>query len=322
MIISAIEHHAVIHAAQSLKKEGVEISVIPVDSNGLIIMESLQAAIKPNTALISIMLANNEIGTIEPIQKIGAWLAKLNQTRLKKQLPKIYLHTDACQAAGACDLNVQKLHVDLLTLNGSKIYGPKGIGILYVRRSTPLIAIIDGGGQEKNLRSGTENIPAIIGLATALKIIQKNRPKENARLIKMRDWLTQEILTKIPKTILNGHPTHRLPNNINISILDIEGEALILYLDAVGIQASTGSACTSSTLEPSHVIRALGRPYEAAHGSLRLTLGKSTTLKDLKYLMAKLSSIVKNLRQASPVTVDMAKLEKSIKNAPKKIINL
>ncbi len=322
LIVSAIEHHAVLHAAQSLRKEGTEVSIAPVDADGLIIMAQLAAAIKPNTVLISIMLANNEVGTIEPIQKIGVWLAKLNQTRLSKHLPKIYLHTDACQAAGALDLDVQKLHVDLLTLNGSKIYGPKGIGVLYVRRATPLIPIIDGGGKEKNLRSGTENMPAIIGLAAALKIAQKNRLKENARLTKLRDWLIKNILQTIPKTILNGHASYRLPNNVNISILDMEGEALLLYLDDVGIQASTGSACTSATLEPSHVIRALGRPYEAAHGSLRLTLGKSTTLKNLKYLMTKLPGIVKYLRQASPVIVDMVELNQSIKDAPKKIIDL
>lgn len=321
-IISSIEHHAVLHTVEHLAKQGFGVSIVPVDNDGLIMLDKLAEAIKNNTILISVMLANNEIGTIQPIQKIGAWLNKLNQERGKKKLPKIYLHTDACQASGALTLDVQKLHVDLLTLNGSKIYGPKGIGLLYVRRGMHLSPLIDGGGQEKNLRSGTENVPAIVGLAKALELSQKNKDRENKRLIFLRDWLIKELLKNIPKTILNGHPTKRLPNNINISILDIEGETLILYLDELGIQASTGSACTSTTLEPSHVIRALGRPYEAAHGSLRLTLGKNTSKADLGYLLDKLPDIVAYLRKGSPVTIDMVKLEQVIKNNPKKIINL
>ncbi|MFA5126794.1 MAG: cysteine desulfurase family protein [Patescibacteria group bacterium] len=322
LIISAIEHHAVLHTAEHLAKQGFTVSIVPVDDDGIIMEPLLNRAIRPNTMLVSIMTANNEIGTLQPIQKIGANLTRVNMARQKSGLNKIYFHTDACQAAGALPLDVQKMHVDLLTINGSKIYGPKGVGLLYARRGTPLAPLIDGGGQEKNLRSGTENVPGIIGLAAALKLAQKNREKENRRLIILRDWLIKSILKKIPKTILNGHAEKRLPNNINISILDIEGEALLLYLDEVGVQASTGSACTSTTLEPSHVIRALGRPYEAAHGSLRFTLGKYTTKKDLEYLMTKLPDIVDYLRKGSPVRVDMASLEKSIRLAPKKIINL
>lgn len=321
IITSNFEHHAVLNSVEALKKWGHEVSLAPVDADGLIMLDKLFSAIKDNTILISVMMANNEVGTIEPIQEVGARLAKINQERKEKKLPHIYLHTDACQAAGALDLNVEKLHIDLLTINASKIYGPKGVGVLYVKRGTPLQAIIDGGGQEKNLRSGTENIPGIVGLATALELAQADREKENKRLIELRDWLIKEIL-KIPKTLLNGHPEKRLPNNINISILDIEGEAMLLYLDEIGIQASTGSACTAQDLEPSHVIRALGRPYEAAHGSLRLTLGRSSKKSDLEYLLSKLPGIVDHLRHASPVNVNMETLHSSIKKYPREIINL
>lgn len=321
LIISSIEHHAVFAAAERLKKIGFKVSVVPVDADGLIIFSELEKAIQADTFLISIMLANNEVGVIQDIQKIGNWLNKLNQQRATDKLNKIYLHTDACQAAGALELDIQKLHVDLLSLNGSKIYGPKGIGLLYLKNGISLVPLIDGGGQEKNLRSGTENVPAIIGLAKALSLAQTNKEKENKRLQDLRDWLIQELL-KIPKTILNGHPTKRLPNNINISFLDVEGEALLLYLDELGIQASTGSACTSTTLEPSHVIRALGRPYEAAHGSLRFTLGKHTSQADLKYLLQQLPIVVSKLRQASPVVVDMDELHRAIQEAPKNIVNL
>ncbi len=321
IITSNFEHHAVLNSVEALKKWGHEVSLAPVDADGLIMLDKLFSAIKDNTILISVMMANNEVGTIEPIQEMGARLTKINQERKEKKLPHIYLHTDACQAAGALDLNVEKLHVDLLTINASKIYGPKGVGVLYVKRGTPLKALVDGGGQENNLRSGTENVPGIIGLATALELAQADREKENKRLIELRDWLIKEML-KIPKTLLNGHPEKRLPNNINISILDIEGEAMLLYLDEIGIQASTGSACTAQDLEPSHVIRALGRPYEAAHGSLRLTLGRSTKKSDLEYLLSKLPGIVEHLRHASPVNVNMETLHSSIKKYPREIINL
>ncbi len=322
IITSNFEHHAVLNAVQTLKNQGHEVSLIPVDEDGLLIQEKLWSAIQDNTILISIMMANNEVGTIEPIQEIGANLEKINKIRKEKNLPHIFLHTDACQAAGAQELNVDKLHVDLMSINGSKIYGPKGVGVLYVRRGTPVKALIDGGGQEKNLRSGTENIPGIVGLATALNIAEQNREKENKRLSTLRDWLIKKLLTTIPKTLLNGHPSKRLANNINISILDIEGEAMLLYLDEIGIQASTGSACTAQDLEPSHVIRALGRPYEAAHGSLRLTLGRDTTKDDLVFLAKKLPGIVKYLRQVSPINVDMKTLHSSIKKYPREIIKL
>lgn len=321
LITTAIEHHAVLHSADTLKRQGHEISILPVDEYGQIIPKDLEKAIKDNTVIISIMMANNEIGTIQDIQKIGARIEKINKERTKNNLAPIYFHTDACQAAGTLDLDVKKLHVDLLTINGSKIYGPKGIGVLYIKRGTKIRPIIDGGGQERNLSSGTENVPGIVGLATAIELAEKNKIKENKRQSALRDWTIKEIL-KIPKTRLNGHPKDRLPNNINISILDIEGEAMLLYLDEVGIQASTGSACTSTTLDPSHVIRALGCPYEAAHGSMRFTLGKSTTKKDLQYLVKQLKPIVEHLRKASPVRVDMDEVAKAVKDAPRKIERL
>ncbi|MBU1202728.1 aminotransferase class V-fold PLP-dependent enzyme [Patescibacteria group bacterium] len=323
IITSAIEHHAVLHSAEKLNRSfGHEVSILPVDEFGLVRLDDVKKAIKDNTVIISIMMANNEVGTIEPIQEIGALISKINKERVAKDLPQIYFHSDACQATGAIDIDVQKMHLDLLTINASKIYGPKGVGALYIRNGTKLKALVDGGGQEKNLRSGTENVPGIVGFAKAVVLAHQEKKKENARLTKLRDWLIKEILTKIPKTRLNGHPSKRLPNNINISIMDIEGEAMLLYLDEVGIQASTGSACTSTTLDPSHVITALGCPYEAAHGSMRFTLGKYTKLEDLKYLMSQLPKIVDHLRHASPVIIDMKEVANSVKNAVREIKEL
>ncbi|MDD5749924.1 MAG: aminotransferase class V-fold PLP-dependent enzyme [Patescibacteria group bacterium] len=322
IITSMIEHPAVLNACSRLNSLGHELSFLPVDQYGLINLKDIQAAIQDNTALLSIIMANNEIGTIEPIAEIGAYLAKLNKQREKQDLSKIYFHSDACQAAGLLPIDVQKLHVDMLTINGGKIYGPKGIGLLYIKKGTLITPLIDGGGQENNRRSGTENVPAIVGLAKALELADKEKNKEAKRLAGLRDWLIKEISQKIDKTILNGHPEKRLPNNVNISIMDIEGEALLLYLDEIGIQASTGSACTSNSLEPSHVIRALGCPYEMAHGSLRLTLGKYTRKEDLKYLMKHLPVIVKKLRQVSPVKVNLKKVKESIAKAERKIIKV
>lgn len=306
LIISAIEHHAVSHTAEYLGGLGYEVSIIPVNEDGIIELEKLKKEIREDTRLISIMMANNEIGTIQPIKEIGQYLEKLNKDRINK----VYFHTDACQAAGSLDISTNKLHVDLLTINGSKIYGPKGIGLLYIKNNTPLIPLIHGGGQENSLYSGTENIPAIIGLATALKLVNNRKEEEAKRLIELRDYLIKEILNKIPKTRLNGSKDKRLPNNINISFLDVEGESVLLYLDEMGIQASAGSACTSKDLNPSHVILALGCPYEIAHGSIRFSLGKDTKKKDLDYLIKKLPGIINFLRKASPIEIDTNKLKK------------
>jgi len=304
IITTKVEHHAVLHAMQQLEKEGFEVTYLDVDEFGCVSAEQIIKAIKPETILISIMYANNEVGTIMPIAEIGKELLKYRKNN-KTSYP--YFHTDACQAGGVLDLTVDKLHVDLMTLNGSKIYGPKGVGILYKRRGVNIQPIIFGGGQEMNLRAGTENVPGIIGATKAMELAQKNKEKENKRLIKLRNYFWQKIQAKIPKVRLNGpelgDENIRLPNNLNISILDIEGEALLLYLDEYGIVCSTGSACTSRSLEPSHVLTACGMPYEYAHGSLRFTLGHSTTKQDIDYVMKYLPGIVEKLRQMSPVNL-------------------
>ena len=310
LITSKIEHHAVLHSMQALEKEGFEVTYLDVDEYGFVAPEKVKAAIRPDTILVSVMYANNEIGTIEPIEEIGRVIRKTRDERKAagSQTP-IFFHTDACQAAGALDMDVQKLGPDLLAINGSKIYGPKGVGCLFVRRGVRLKPLIYGGGQENNLRSGTENVPGIVGLAKAFEIAQGEREKESARLAELRDYFAARILKEIPKVVLNGHPSKRLSNNVNISVLDIEGEAVILYLDARGVYISTGSACTSTTLDPSHVILALGRPYEYAHGSLRFTLGRRTTKEDLDYVMEVFPAIVEKLRVISPIKMEVGQKE-------------
>lgn len=300
LITTTFEHHAVLEAMIHLeKKEGFEVTYIPVSKDGMVDPDEVMKAIRPDTILVSIMLANNEIGTIQPVAEIGNLIWKLRGTN---QTP--VFHTDACQAAGALELDVQKLHVDMLTLNGPKIYGPKGIGALYVKRGIKLQPLQFGGSQERAIRPGTENVAGIIGLAKAFELAQAERETETKRLTPLRDKLIDGILTSIPKTRLNGARAPRLPNNVNISIMDLEGEALILYLDAAGIYASTGSACTSASLDPSHVILALGMPYEVAHGSIRFTLGHATTEADIDYLLETLPPLVAKLRSLSPVRVD------------------
>lgn len=305
IITTTIEHHAVLDTCEYLEKyEGFKVTYLEVDKYGSVTPEQVEKAIRKDTVLISVMYANNEIGTIEPIKEIGK-IAKKH---------KVLFHTDACQAGCSQDLNVNNLNVDLMTLNGSKIYGPKGTGMLYIRKGVRIQPIIHGGGQERGLRSGTENVPGIVGLAKALELCQKEKEKENQRLIKLRDKLIKEITSKIPKTFLNGHPTKRLPNNANITILDIEGEAIMLYMNKYGICASSGSACTSKTLDPSHVIMAIGLPYEAAHGSIRFSIGSRTTEKDIDKVIKVLPGIVENLREISPVNLELEDvLEKVIK---------
>ncbi|MDO8500099.1 MAG: cysteine desulfurase family protein [bacterium] len=335
LITSKIEHHAVLHSMGALEKEGFEVTYLDVDEYGLIDPEKVKAAIRPDTILVSIMYANNEIGTVEPISEIAKIIKHVREERKKEgSSTPIFFHTDACQAAGALEMDVQKLGVDLLAMNASKIYGPKGVGCLYVRRGVRLTPLIYGGGQENNLRSGTENISGIVGLTKAFEIAQLEREKESARLIQLRDYFTWRLLKEIPKVVLNGpppeggvpangetlsfelcptmlggHPINRLPNNINVSVLDIEGEAVILYLDAKGIYISTGSACASTSLDPSHVILALGRPYEYAHSSLRFTLGQKTTKEDLDYVMEVLPGVVEILRVISPIRMEVGQKE-------------
>jgi cysteine desulfurase len=293
IITTKIEHHSVLNPIKFLEKQGVDVTWLDVSKDGIVDPKDVEKALKPNTILVSIMYANNEIGTIQPIAEIGKILRKHSAV----------FHTDACQAAGYLDLNVEKLGVDLMTVNGSKMYGPKGVGFLYVKRNTKLVSIMYGGEQEKGLRPGTENVPAIIGLVEAFKIAQKEKNKEVKRLTILRDYFIKRITKEIPKTFLNGHAQNRLPNNVNVSVLGTEGEAVVLYLDESEISCSTGSACSSASLEPSHVIMALKKPHEYGHGSLRLTLGRKTTKKEIDYVMKILPKVVAKLRSISAIKI-------------------
>lgn len=291
LITSNIEHHAVAYSCEYLKQHGFTITYLPVDHEGLINPQQVAEAITDTTILVSIHYANNEIGTVEPISEIASVCQKKG----------ILLHTDACQAAGVFDMDVQKLGIDLLTINGSKIYGPKGTGALYIRKGIDVDPIIHGGSQEFNKRAGTENTAGIVGLAEAFYLAQQEREEENQRLTTMRDFLIKKLLATIPKSRLNGHATKRLPNNVNISFLNVEGEAILLHLDELGIYVSTGSACTSESLEPSHVLLALGLPHEVAHGSIRITLGKKNTFQDIKRVVNVLPQVIEKLRSISPL---------------------
>ncbi|MDA1334564.1 MAG: cysteine desulfurase family protein [bacterium] len=294
IVTTTIEHQAVLESCEALEKEGFEVTYVDVEPNGVVDPKKIESALRDDTILVSVMYANNEIGTIQPIRNI----AKILKDR------KIIFHTDACQASEYLDLDVQKLGVDLLVLNGSKVYGPKGVGAVFVRNGTRVRPILFGGAQEGKRRAGTENVPGIVGLGRALEIADEMKVREGARLSELRDYLISRITKEIKRTILNGDAKERLPNNVNISILDIEGEATLLYLDNYGIACSTGSACTSESLDPSHVILALGKPYEHAHASIRFTLGRGTKKEDLDYLMEYLPGVVTTLRKISPITVE------------------
>ena len=292
IITSPIEHHAVGHTCEQLEKHfGFEVTYVPVDEYGVVDPDDVGRAIREDTALISIMYANNEVGTIEPIAEIG-------KIAREKGIP---FHTDAVQAGGALPLNVDELNVDLLSLSAHKFYGPKGIGVLYVRKGTPLLPMQTGGGHEYNRRAGTENTAYIVGLATALRLAYEELESRNAHMQRLRDRLIEEITAEIPDVQLTGHPTNRLPNNASFVIKYIEGESMLLKLDLEGICASSGSACTSASLEPSHVLTAMGIPHEIAHGSLRLTLGRDNTDEDIDYVMSVLPGIVQKLRAMSPL---------------------
>jgi len=291
IITTAIEHHAVLHTCQYLEKNGFDVTYLPVDEYGRISPKQVEDAITDKTILISVMFANNEVGTIQPIKEIG---------RIAKER-KIYFHTDAVQAVGNIEINVEDLNVDLLSLSAHKFYGPKGVGALYVRKGTRIDSFIHGGAQERNKRAGTENIPGIVGLGKAIELATQNIESSNKRIIQLRDRLIEGILNKIPYVKLNGHPTERLPGNVNFSFEFIEGEALLLSLDMKGIAASSGSACTSGSLDPSHVLLAMGLPHEIAHGSLRLTLGEENTEEDIEYCLEVLPDIVDRLRRMSPL---------------------
>ena len=290
-ITSAVEHHALLHSAQRLQKEGFEVTFIPVDREGRIDPEQVRAAIRPETGLVSIMFANNEIGTIYPIQEIGAICRQAG----------VLFHTDAVQAAGHLPINVKEMNIDLLSLSAHKFHGPKGVGAFYCRRGIPLPSLIDGGAQERGKRAGTENVAGIVGLGAALRLANEEMSETSARVSAMRDRLIDGILQTVPMCRLNGPRHNRLPGNCNISFLGIEGESLLLRLDLAGIAASSGSACASSSLDPSHVLLAIGLPHEVAHGSVRLSLSAYNTEEDVDYILEKLPEIVSTLRSMSPL---------------------
>lgn len=297
-VTSAIEHDAVLAIGPALDHQGFSHTVVPVKPNGIVEPSAVQGAITDHTVLVSVMMANNEIGTIQPIADLAKLVAKIRADRAKRGiLTPLYLHTDAAQAAGYLDLQVSRLGVDLLTLNGSKIYGPKGTGLLYVRHGTILEPLMLGGGQERGRRSGTENVAGIVGLAKALELVAGSRDAESHRLTALRDDLIRRLLEAIPKATLNGDPRRRLPNNVNLTIPGAEGEGLVLYLDNAGIMASTGSACTTGSLDPSHVLLAIGRSADEANSSLRLTLGHTTDQEAINRVVELLPGIVQRLRE-------------------------
>ena len=292
IITSSIEHHAIGHTVEQLQERfGFEATYVPVDRYGLINPADVEEAIRPETALISIMYANNEVGTIEPISEIGM----LARER------KIPLHTDAVQAGGSLSLDVKALNVDLMSLSAHKFYGPKGVGILYARRGVPLLPMQTGGGHERRRRAGTENVAFAVGLATALRLAYDEAKEVNEHLLKLRDRLIQGVLERIPDSQLSGHPTRRLPNSASFLFKYVEGESILLNLDLAGVAASSGSACTSGSLEPSHVLTAMGYSHEVAHGSLRLTLGKENTDADVDYVLDILPGIIQKLCEMSPL---------------------
>ena len=302
IITTKIEHHAILHTAEYLAKQGYEITFLDVDEDGMVKIDELKAAIRPTTILISVMFANNEIGTIQPIREIGA-IAKENG---------ILFHTDAVQAFGQVPINVDDYHIDMLSASGHKLNGPKGIGFLYIRKGLKLRSFVHGGGQERKRRAGTENVPGIIGIGTATDRAMRTMKERTARETELRDYLIERILDEVPYTRLNGHPSKRLPNNANFSFRFIEGESLLIMLDMKGICGSSGSACTSGSLDPSHVLLAIGLPHEIAHGSLRLTLSEDTTREEIDYVVESVKEIVARLRSMSPLYEDFIKKQKNI----------
>ena len=291
IITTAIEHHAVLHTCEALEKEGYEVTYLPVDEDGLISVEQVRAAMRDDTLLVTVMFANNEVGTIEPIAEIGALCRERN----------VLFHTDAVQAVCHVPIDVKVMNIDLMSISAHKFHGPKGIGALYCRKGIVLEPVIVGGAQERKRRAGTENVAGIVGLGAAIERAHKNMSADMARVSALRDKLISGILKNIPHVKLNGHPTQRLPQNINFSIRYIEGESILLMLDINGIAASSGSACTSGSLDPSHVLLAMGIPHEIAHGSLRLTLSDMTTDEEVDYVLETLTKTVKRLRDMSPL---------------------
>ena len=294
IITSAIEHHAVLHTCEALEREGFEVTYLPVDEHGLVSVEDFKAAIRPNTILASIMFANNEIGTIEPIRELAAAAHEAS----------VVFHTDAVQAFGHEPIDVNELGIDMLSASSHKIYGPKGVGLLYVRRGVKLQNLLDGGQQERGRRGSTENVPGIVGFARAAELAAEEIVPERDRQLALRDHAIRRILEEIPSAKLNGSWESRLANNVNFSFEFIEGEGMLLQLAARGICVSSGSACTSGSLDPSHVLLAIGLPHEIAHGSLRMTLGRDTTLADIDFAVDSLKAMLQNLRMMSPLYED------------------
>jgi cysteine desulfurase len=299
IITSKIEHHAVLHTCEYLEKHGYEVTYLDVDENGFVSPEAVEAAIRPTTILISIMTANNEIGTIEPIAKIGEVAKKHG----------VLFHTDAVQAFAHIPINVDEMNIDMLSASGHKFNGPKGIGFLYIRSSVKIGSFIHGGAQERSRRAGTTNVPGIVGMAEAARLAVENMQERIEKEVKVRDYFIEEISKRVPYAKLNGDRTNRLPNNVNFCFRFIEGESLLILLDQKGICGSSGSACTSGSLDPSHVLLAIGLPHEIAHGSLRLTLSEETTIEDAEFVISELEGIVERLRSMSPLYEDFLKKE-------------
>jgi len=291
IVTSKVEHHAVLHTCEYLEKKGFSVTYLPVDKYGSVSASDVEAALRDDTILVSVMMANNEVGTIQPIAEI----VQAAKSR------GVLVHTDAVQAVGAIRIDVEELGVDLLSLSGHKIYGPKGVGALYVRKGVKILPVAHGGGHERGKRAGTENVPGIVGLGKAAELAKEEMDSSSERIKHLRDKLIEGILSRIEHSRLNGHPTNRLPNNVNVSIEYVEGEAMLLSLDQQGVAASSGSACTSGSLEPSHVLMAMGLSHEVAHGSLRMTLGRQNTEEDVDYVLSVLPPIVERLRNMSPL---------------------
>mgnify|MGYP002541947867 FL=1 len=297
IITSSVEHHAVLHTCQDLEKQGYEVTYLPVDKYGRVSVEDLRNSIRPDTILVSIMFANNEIGTIMPVKEIGA-VCRENG---------VLFHTDAVQAIGMCEINVEELNIDMLSLTAHKFHGPKGAGALYVRQGVKLTPFITGGAQERGKRAATENVPGIVGLGKAIELAAENIPERQKKLSELRDYYIEKVLNKIPYSRLNGHPKDRLPGNANISFQFIEGEGMLLRLDMKGISASSGSACTSGSLDPSHVLLAIGLKHEEAHGSLRVSFDETNTKEQVDYIVDELADIIELLRNMSPLYEDFIK---------------
>ena len=302
IITSKIEHHAVLHTCQWLEKKGFEVTYVNVDEDGVVKLDELKSAIRPDTILITIMAANNEIGTIQPLKEIGE-IAKEHG---------VLFHTDAVQAFAHIPINVDEMHIDMLSASGHKIHGPKGIGAMYIRKGVKILSYIHGGAQERRRRAGTHNVPGIVGMGKAVELASQNMESESKKIAQLRDYLIAQVLEKVPYARLNGHKINRLPNNANFCFRFIEGEGMLILLDQAGICGSSGSACTSGSLDPSHVLLAIGLPHEIAHGSLRLSLSEKTTKEEIDYTVDKLAQIIERLRSMSPLYEDFVRKQKKI----------